>query len=153
MSARAIAKVAFHCFLYNYPGYSGHEPMFNNIKEFIHRGSPNRFVGQWRSSDVDNMVYRSSAHRHRIAYFIKDTKIGCRIDFFTGLLTEPFSYQVILAGDPDSSTLCPNRVFYIPYFVHLKSQMKRRICRAENLGLIHIPSPHEGVLLLPKYSF
>ena len=148
---RAIAKVAFHCFLYNYPEYCGHEPMFNNIKEFIHRGSPNRFVGQWRPSDVDNMVYRSSVHRHRIVFYIKDGKIGCRMDFFTGLLTEPFSYQVILAGDPDNSTLRPNRVVYIPFFVHLKSQMKQRICRVENLGIIHKPSPYEGVLWLPRY--
>ena len=151
--ARAIAKVAFHCFLFHYPEFSGHEPIFNNIKEFIHRASPNRFVGQWRPSDVDNMVYRSSVHRHRIAFYIKDGKIGCRMDFFTGLLSEPFSYSVILAGDPNNSTLCPNRVVYIPFFVHLKSQMKQRICRMENLGLIHIPSPHEGVLLLPRYSF
>ena len=147
--ARAIAKVAFHCFLYNYPEYSGHEPMFNNIKQFIHVGSPNRFVSQGRPSDIDNMVYRFSAHRHRFVFYIEAGKIGCRMDFFTGLLTEPFSYQVILAGDPDNSTLRPNRMVYIPFFVHLKSQMKQRICRADDLGIIYKPSKYEGVLWLP----
>lgn len=151
--ARAVAKVAFHCFLFHYPDYSGHEPMFNEIKEFIHRESSNRFVGQWRPSDIDNMVYRSSEHRHRIVFSFKDGNIVCRMDFFTGLLTEPFSYNVFLARDPDNSTLRPNSVVYIPFFVHLKSQMKRRICSVENLGIIHIPSPYEGVLLLPRHFF
>ena len=144
--ARAIAKVAFHCFLFHYPEYSGHESIFNDIKEFIYVGSPNRFVVQRRHSNTENLVYSSNVHRHRIVFYIKDGKIGCRMDFFTGLLTEPFSYQVILAGDPDNSTLRPNRVVYIPFFVHLKSQMKQRICRVENLGIIHKPSPYEGVL-------
>ena len=148
---RAIAKVAFHCFLYHCCEFSGHEPMFNNIKEFIHTGSPNRFVNQWRHSDTDNMVYHSSEHRHRIVFYLKDGVIGCQIDFFPGLVIEPVSFQIALAGDPANSAPMPNREAYIPFYVHPKSQMKRRIYRAENLGLIHKPSPHEGVLWLPRY--
>ena len=149
--ARAIAKLALHCFLFHYREFSGHEPMFNDIKEFIHTGSTNRFVNPWRHSDSDNLVNRSSVHRHRIVFFLKDGFIGCQIDFFTGLLIEPFSFQIALAGNPANSDPSPNREVSIPFSVHPKSQMKRRICRAENLGLIRIPSPYEGVLLLPRH--
>ena len=31
---RAITKVAFHCFLYHYPEYTGHESMFEAVKDF-----------------------------------------------------------------------------------------------------------------------
>lgn len=151
--ARAVAKVAFHCFLFHYPDYSGHESMFENIKEFIYTGSPNRFVNQWQDFDTHNMVYPSSAHWHRIVFYLKGENIGCRLDLFTGLSTEPFSYQVTLAGNLNNSTPSPNHRAYIPFFVHPKSQMKQRVHRTENLGIIHIPSSCEGVLLLPKYSF
>ena len=151
--ARAIAKVAFHCFLYHYRDFSGHEPMFDNIKKFIHTGSPNRFVNQWQHFDTDNIVYSSSVHWHRVVYYLKGENIGCQMHLFTGLSTEPFSYQITLAGDLDDLTPSPNHRAYIPYFVHPKSQMKRRIRRSENLGIIHIPSPYEGILRLPRYSF
>ena len=149
--ARAIAKVAFHCFLFHYREFSGHEPMFNDIKEFIHTGSPNKFVNPWPHSDSDDLVYRSNAHRHHIVFFRKDGFIGCKIEFFTGLLIQPFSFQIALAGNPANSAPSPNREVYIPFYVHPKSQMKRRICRAEKIGLIRKPSPYEGVLWLPRY--
>lgn len=149
--ARAIAKVAFHCFLFHYREFSGHEPMFNDIKEFIHTGSPNKFVNPWPHSDSDDLVYRSNAHRHHIVFFRKDGFIGCKIEFFTGLLIQPFYFQIALAGNPANSAPIPNREVYIPFYVHPKSQMKRRIYRAENLGLIRKPSPYEGVLWLPRH--
>ncbi len=151
--ARAIAKVAFHCFLFHYPQFNGHEAMFNEIKEFIHRGSPNRFVVQWKHTNAENLVYPSNVHWHYIVFYLEGGDIGCRIDFFTGLSSAPFSYQITLAGDPGNSTPGPNRETYIPFYVHPKSQMKQRICRVENLGIIHIPSPYEGILRLPRYSF
>ena len=151
--ARAVAKVAFHCFLFHYPQFSGHESILKEIKEFIYFGSPNKFVVQLKHSNAEDLVYESNEHRHYIVFFLKGENIGCRLDLFTGLSTEPFSYQVTLAGDLNNSTPSANHRAHIPFFVHPKSQLKQRICRAENLGLIHIPSPHEGVLLFPRYSF
>lgn len=151
--ARAIAKVAFHCFLFHHPQFSGHESIFKDIKEFIYFGSRNKFVVQLKHSNAENLVYDSNEHQHHIFFYLKGSDIGCQMHLFTGLSTEPFFYQIILAGDPDNLTLNPNRVVSIPFFVHLKSQMKRRIHRAENLGIIHIPGPYEGLLLLPRYSF
>ena len=149
--ARAIAKIAFHCFLYHYPKFSGHEPIFDDIREFIYIGSPNRFVGDWINTGTENLVYDSSEHLHGICFFIQDNDIGCRMDLFTGLRSSSVSYQVILAGEPDKSHPRPSRAVYIPFHVHPKSQMKKRILTVENLGIIQQPSPYEGVLWLPKY--
>ena len=149
--ARAIAKIAFHCFLHHYPEFSGHEPIFDDIREFIYTGSPNRFVGDWKNPGTENFVYDSTKHFHGICFFLQDDDIGCRIDLFTGLRSPPVSYQVILAGEPDNSNPSPCRAEYIPFYVHPKSQMKRRILPVENLGIIRKPIRHEGVLWLPKY--
>ena len=149
--ARAIAKIAFHCFLYHYPKFSGHESIFDDIREFIYTGSPNRFVGDWKNPGTENLIYDSDEHLHGICFFLQDHDIGCRIDLFTGLRSPSVSYQVILAGEPDNSNPGPSRMEYISFYVHPKSQMKRRIFPVENLGLIRRPSRYEGVLWLPKY--
>ena len=120
--ARAIAKIAFHCFLYHYPRVSGHESIFNNIREFIFTGSPNRFVGNWQNPGTENLVYDSSEHVHGMCFFLQDNDIGCQIDLFTGLQTPPVSYHVILAGAPDKSHLRPSRAEYIPFYVHSKAR-------------------------------
>lgn len=134
--ARAIAKIAFHCFLYHYPEFSGHEPIFDDIREFIYTGSSNRFVGEWKDPGTGNIVYDSDEHFHCICFFLRDNNIGCRIDLFTGLQDPPMSYQVILAGDPDNSHPSPNRMEYIPFYVHPKSQIKRRIVLVDRLSTI-----------------
>ena len=149
--ARAIAKIAFHCFLYHYPNFSGHEPIFDDIKEFIYTGSSNRFVAQGKNTESENCVYDSTKHFHIICFFVQKDDIGCRIDFFTGLQKPPVSYQVTLAGKPENLNPSPSRTEYISFYVHPKSQMKKRIFPVENLGLIRRPSRYEGVLWLPKY--
>ena len=134
--ARAIAKIAFHCFLYHYPEFSGHEPIFDDIREFIYTGSSNRFVGEWKDPGTENIVYDSDEHFHCICFFLRDNDIGCRIDFFTGLQGPPISYQIILAGEPDNSHPSPNRIEYIPFYIHPKSQIKRQIVLVDRLSTI-----------------
>ena len=134
--ARAIAKIAFHCFLYHYPEFSGHEPIFDDIREFIYTGSSNRFVGEWKDSGTENIVYDSDEHFHCICFFLRDNDIGCRIDFFTGLQGPPISYQIILAGEPDNSHPSPNRIEYIPFYIHPKSPIKRQIVLVDRLSTI-----------------
>ena len=147
--ARAIAKLAFHCFLYHYREFSGHEPIFDDIREFIYTGSPNRFVNEWKISEGENLIYGSTEPLHCFCFFLQDDDtncqidfIGCRIDFFTGLKNPPFSYQVILAGDPADSTPSPSRTEDIPFYVHQESQMKmqRQIVPVERLATIWTPS-------------
>ena len=132
--ARAIAKIAFHCFLYHYPEFSGHEPIFDDIREFIYTGSPNRFVRDWRNPGTESIVYDSDEHFHYISFFLQNNNIGCRIDFFTGFQGPPLSYQVILSGDLDNSP--PSSTKYIPFYVHPKSQIKRRIALVDRLPTI-----------------
>ena len=150
--ARAIAKMAFHCFLYHYPQYTGHEPMFDCIKDFIYNGNgtPTDFVMSAKDIEVGNFVYDTTEHRHYFRYFLKDGSVGCVIDLFTGLLVEPFSYNVILAGDPDNAHPHLDHVKYVPFSVHPKSPIKRRIVPRSELGIIHIPRRDEGILLVPK---
>ena len=149
--ARAIAKVAFHCFLYHYPKYTGHEPMFDRLKDFIYNGNgtPTNFVMSAKDIEMENLVYDTTEHRHYIRFFLKDDSIGCVIDFFTGLLVDPFSYNVILAGDPDNAHPRCDRVEYVPFSVHPKSPLKRRILPISELGIIHQPSWNEGILWFP----
>ena len=151
--ARAIAKVAFHCFLYHYhPKYTGHESMFDGVKDFIYNGNgtPTDFVMSAKDIEVENFVYDTTEHRHYFRYFIKDDSIECVIDLFTGLLVDPFSYNVILAGDPDNTHPCCDRFEYVPFSVHRKSPIKRRIEPRSELGIIYIPRWDEGILLVPK---
>ena len=126
---RAITKVAFHCFLYHYPEYTGHESMFEAVKYFIFNGNgtPTDFVMSAKDIEVENLVYNTTEHRHYFRFFLKDDSIGCVIDLFTGLLVGPFSYNVILAGDPDNIHPRCDHIKYVPFSIHPKSPLKRRI--------------------------
>lgn len=150
--ARAVAKTAFHCFLYHYPEFSGHESIFDAIKEFIYTGAPNKYVARYENSETENPIYHSAKHLHGVGFFVQDNDIGCRIDFFTGLLPSQFSYQITLSGDPDSSTPSCDRVGYIPFSVHSESPMKRKILPGSALRMIQEPRSDEGVLWLPRFK-
>ena len=147
---RPIAKTAFHCFLYHYTEFSGHEPIFAEIRDFIYTGTPNKFVAQCRNTETADLVYDSTEHLHVFYFFLRGNDIGCRIDFFTGLLPNQFSYEVTLAGNPEDSHPSCTHVAYIPFSVHPKSQMKRRILARPELGIIQKPRENEGVLWLPR---
>ena len=73
--ARAIAKIAFHCFLYHYPKFSGHESIFDDIRDFIYTGSSNKFVAQWQNTETENCIYDSTEHFHIICYFVGLTQL------------------------------------------------------------------------------
>ena len=149
--ARAIAKVAFHCFLYHYPKYTGHESMFDRLRDFVYNGNgtPADFVMSAKDIEMENLVYDTTEHRHYIRFFVKDDSIGCVIDFFTGLLVGPFSYNVILAGDPDNIHPRCDHVEHVPFSVHPKSPIKRRILPRPELGIIYKPRWNEGILWFP----
>lgn len=142
---RSIAKVAFHCFLYHYPEYTGHEAMFDHLRDFIYNGNgtPTDFVMLAKDIEMENLVYDTTEHRHYIRFFLKDHSIGCVIDFFTGLLVGPFSYNVILAGDPDDTGPRCDRIEYVSFSVHPKSPVKKRILPVSELGIIYKPKWHE----------
>ena len=139
--SRSIAKVAFHYFLYHYPEYTGHESMFDHIKDFIYNGNGNpiEFIRLAKDIEMENLVYDTTEHRHYFRFFVKNGCIGGVVDFFTGLLVGPFSYNVILAGDPDNTEPRCNCIKYVPFSVHPKSPVKKRIMPVSELGLIYEP--------------
>ncbi|MCY4403570.1 MAG: hypothetical protein OXD54_13430 [Candidatus Poribacteria bacterium] len=148
MIARSIAKVAFHCFLYHYPEYTGHESRYDQIKDFIYEGNgtPTDFVMSAKDIELESLVYNTTNHRHYLRFFMKGENVGCQIDFFTGLLPNVFSYNVILAGDPDNTHPTCDRVEYIPFSVHPKSPVKKRILSQSELRLIYIPRRNDRIL-------
>lgn len=147
---RAVAKTAFHCFLYHYPKFSGHEPIFAEIRDFIYTGTPNKFVAQCRNTETADLVYNSTEHLHIFYFFLQGNDIGCRIDFFTGLFPNQFSYEVTLAGNPEKSHPTCERVESVPFSVHPESQIKKRIHPVTELGVVQKPRWGEGVLWLPR---
>ena len=147
---RAVAKTAFHCFLYHYTKFSGHEPIFTEIRDFIYTGTPNKFVAQCRNTETADLVYDSTEHLHVFYFFIQGNDIGCRIDFFTGLLPNQFSYEVTLAGNPEKSHPTCDSVESVPFSVHPESQMKKRIHPVTELGIVRKLRWSEGILLLPR---
>ena len=150
---RAIAKLAFHCFLCHYPNkYTGHETMFNPIRNFISRGSNmlTKFVkGAVTNEQIANCVYEDTEHQHFFGFFIKDKNIGCQIDLFTGLTAPPLSYGIVLAGDPDKIPLSADCVKYFPFFVDPRSPLKKRRERVK-AKIVH-PSK-EGIIRPSKMS-
>ena len=147
---RSVAKTAFHCFLYHYPKFSGHEPIFAEIRDFIYTGTPNKFVAQCRNTETADLVYDSTEHLHIFYFFLQGNDIGCRVDFFTGLLPNQFSYEVTLAGNPEKSHPTCDRVESVPFSVHPESQMKKRIHPVTDLGVVRKPRWGDGVLWLPR---
>ena len=149
LSDRAIAKLAFHCFLFHYPKYTGHETMFNSVKNFICGGSgkSSRFVMEVETDDIiENPVYEGTKHQHYFAFFIKNNNIYCQIDLFTGLTHPPFSFSIVLAGDPDKIPLSTAFGRYFPFFVHPKSPLKKRLISVKN----RIVSPNEVRIIQPS---
>ena len=134
---RSIAKIAFHCFLFHYPKFSGHEPLFDDIREFIHKGgSSERFVIKWKIPKIEKLVYKSNQLFHIICFYARGNRIGCTLNLFTGLLTKPFSFWINLAGTLNNSTRSPSRVEHIPFYVHPKSQRRRRIFVSNRVELM-----------------
>ncbi len=137
---RSIAKIAFHSLLYHYPKFSGHEPAFDDIKEFIYKeGIANNFVTYHRNIDFKSGVYPSNTHFHNISFFVRGGNIGCYLDLLTGLSRQLFSFGVTLAGKIENWKVKFDRTERIPFYVNPKSNMKKRIHCAESSGLIHKP--------------
>ena len=137
---RAIAKIAFHCFLYHHPDFSGHEPIFEGIRTFISSGENHHTSsGESFFNGVTlprAYVYSSNnKHSHIFRFYVHRENIICQIAFFTGLLLdnsntetpEPLAFEIVLAGNSEKARSSQYDVKYIPFYVHGKSQLKRRI--------------------------
>ena len=136
---KAIAKIAFHSFLYWHPQFSGHEAIFEEIRTFISEN------GSHRTSAGEDIVTGwgvpasyfcpSNEHYHLFYFYVHRGNIVCRVVFFTGLwlnpccseIPEPLAYEIILAGNSDKARQDNPEERSVPFYVHGKSQLKRRI--------------------------
>lgn len=138
-SKRAIAKIAFHCFLYWHPEFNGDEPIFEGIRTFIsENGNHQTLNGEDFMTGLSvpsNYFWPSNEHFHILRFLVHDDNIICQIVFFTGLwlnpscseIPEPLACEIILAGDSEKAQLGNPEERRIPFYVHGKSQLKRRI--------------------------
>ena len=136
---RAIAKVAFHCFLYWHPEFSGHERIFEEIRAFVLKN------GNHQTSNGEDFVtglyapksyvWSSNEHFHIFRFYENGDHIICQIVFFTGLsldsprseAPEPLASEIILAGNSEKARTGRAEERGVPFYVHGKSQLKRRI--------------------------
>ena len=128
---RAVAKIAFHSFLYHHRQFSGHEPIFNNIKAFIegkadsHGETGEEFVTGVKVTE--DYISDSNDHFHILRFYVNGDNIVCHIAFFTGLLVGPYASAITLAGDRDKAMPDFCQEVFIPFYVHAKSELLRRI--------------------------
>ncbi|MDO8431103.1 MAG: hypothetical protein Q7S58_01695 [Candidatus Binatus sp.] len=81
---RAIAKIGFHAFLHFYPNFTGFEPEFNAIKQFIYNGEePNSHV--LASPDLIIRSGEFKAPAHAVACDWNQHSLEARIQLFAGL--------------------------------------------------------------------
>ena len=127
---RALAKIAFHCFLYHHPQFSGHEPIFDDVKAFVAGKDDSHLEDKQFTTGIEgteNYVWDSNEHYHIFRFYINGDNIVCQIAFFTGILAGPYASAITLAGDRDKAIQSPCREELMPFYVHAKSELMRRI--------------------------
>ena len=138
---RAIAKIAFHCFLYWHREFNGDEPIFEGIRTFVSKNRNHQTsTGEDYVAGLSvprNYFWSSNEHFHIFRFYVHGDNIICQIVFFTGLwlgwipnrgeTPEPLACEIILAGDSEKARRGNPEERCIPFYVHGKSQLKRRI--------------------------
>ena len=142
---RAIAKIAFHCFLYHYREFSGHESAFGEIKQFIYKGEiAKKFVTRHQHAATENVVYQTNEHFHVISFFTSDEGVECDLRLFTGLVDQPFCFRVALASKIGNLRHDFDQTVRIPFYVNPEGDMKRwTYDPGDGLGIIQEPSLEE----------
>jgi hypothetical protein len=100
---RAVAKIAFHYTLKMFPGLTGLEHEFRQIKEFIWSGGhADRFVRQNNGQFVENFRrgYRPTHWMHILAVERSYERIVVFAQFFVGPQSLPPPYTVSVGRDP-----------------------------------------------------
>ena len=85
-------------------------------------------------------VWPSNEHFHIFRFYENGDNIICQIVFFTGLslnpsrseTLEPLASEIILAGNSEKARLGSPEEKRLPFYVHGKSQLKRRIVPVKN---------------------
>lgn len=106
---RAVAKIGFHYFLTQFPEYTGHEPMFSEIRQFILEGGggvdrANDFIGKREHALLKEMLTpgaRPNGWRaHVLCAEIKPGECLAYVQMFVSEDWPAPIYAVRLARDP-----------------------------------------------------
>ncbi len=123
--ARAIAKIAFHYFLKQFPRYRGSEPEFEEIRKFIKTGENiksgndiNRFVKFTRRPIASILGKRNSGNwcGHLLAGVINYSNFYVWAQFFVGAGVGTFTYNVYLGRNPSRIIYEEARAHGFAYF-------------------------------------
>ena len=144
---RGIAKIAFHCYLYrNQNRYTGKEPMFDEIKAFIHKGErDSSLVEKGVSSEYTPLSEHAVVLpggceiAHVLRFLENGDNIVCIIEFFIGAQASS-AFSTILAGCYEESLLVEVNRWKIPYKVLPNHPMLKRIVNPSNYTIIDNPS-------------
>jgi hypothetical protein len=103
---RAIAKVGFHFFLQFFPAFSGLEPEFDDIKQFIYKGKCERrivaTVDQPFLKYLQQPGVRLRKWCHLISAESRESGIEARVQFFAGPEVEPLVWSIIISTKPSA---------------------------------------------------
>jgi hypothetical protein len=100
---RAVAKIAFHFVLAHFD-FSGTEPQFNDIKRFIFTGENHtRFVRAIQEPFVEELK-NPQAFAKQWSHFLSAQydydAVEARMQFFSGPLAKPLTWQVMIGKSP-----------------------------------------------------
>ena len=126
---RAIAQIVFHYFLKKTEKiYTGHEEIFNEIKEFIYSGNCSRNLvypgGMINNIPLPRDMVTDCEHRF-VIYRDNNDIIGI-IQFFMGT-KNPLRFDVILTGYYKPKTLFLSSLETIPYNIDPNHQLRNKI--------------------------
>ncbi len=132
---RAIAKIAFHCFLGFVPRFRGDEECFSEIRSFIQsEGSPSdwgRFVA------CERKIYggtRPATWGHLVTAEIDYSRLTSRVQLFLGPLeSEPYLFTVNLGRNPSRNDSGLKEIRFFEYFP--QAERRGRIVGALKHGL------------------
>ncbi len=112
---RAVAKVGFHYFLKYFPHFTGLEPEFDEIKQYIYKGKADRRivrpVDEPFLRDLQQKGARLNKWAHLLSAESTDNGIEARIQFFVGPEVNPIVWSVVFTEKPSQRHQMTGHVF------------------------------------------
>ena len=103
---RAIAKVGFHYFLKYFPHFSGLEPEFDDIKQFIYHGTATRTIVHRVDEPFLKILQQPGARLNRWCHLLSAQSdangIEARMQFFAGPQVQPLVWSVSISNKPST---------------------------------------------------
>ena len=112
---RAVAKVGFHYFLKYIPHFTGLEPEFDDIKQYIYEGIGDRPfvrpVDEPFLRDLQQEGARLNKWAHLLSAQSSESGIEARIQFFAGPEVNPIVWSIVFDRKPSKHVQATGHVF------------------------------------------